>query len=112
MRVIGSCLAIVAEDCQSRGLTDVCQVIGDVYIGCVSKTCGVLIVIVILGNLLDIGLYLCLVSDNLNVTNLAVAVATVHHKKAVLEHRTCLYCETRVVREVGGAVIYLQEHII
>ena len=68
--------------------------------------------ILIPGNSLYIGIYLCLVTDDLNIADLTVTLLAMHDKKAVLEHRTCIYLERRVVRQVCCPVMNLQEYVI
>ena len=105
-------LAIVTKECQSRCLANLCQIVGDVDIGGICKTCSIIVVVVVLGNTLYIGVYLGILAYDLNISELAAALVAVQDKKTVLEKRTCLYCKARIVRQVGSLVIYLQEDAV
>ena len=112
MRVVCPCLTVAAVECQRTGHTYIGKVLGNVHVSCVTETCGILIMVVIPCYSLHVGVYLRLVADDLNVTNLAVTLLAMHNKKAVLEHRACVYLERRVMRQVCGTVIYMQVHIV
>ena len=51
----------------------------------------------IAGHRFHIGVYLCLIANDLDVAYLAVSFIAVQHEEAVLEHRACVNLESLVV---------------
>ena len=112
VRIICPCLAISGIDCERAGDTDAREVFGYVNECGISEACSILIMVVVVGYSLDIGVNLCLVANDFDITYLAVTLVAMKNKKAVLEHWACTYLERGVMRKVCCSVIYLQKYAV
>ena len=98
MGVVASGIALVAVEGEGAGGADVSQIFGDVVIGGIAEACGVLVVVVVVGDVLDVGVDLGFVTDDLDVAQLALALLSVEYEEAVLEQGACGEPERGVAR--------------